>query len=193
MKTAFYLTGMVWLLAAYCGFGQDAIVKQRAKELRDQNNVRQGVAPPVQGTSPGTTAGGPAAPGLSPGLAQFQSGLATIKPDSLVTTPQMEQLSQALLTAAQGTKPSLATITKLVADLTAAYSEKPLPTSSRARLLMELDAILNPAKYPQAKPEGIFRDIQAIFQENGLTRNKAVAIAEDVKMISAQVQGISGQ
>jgi hypothetical protein len=48
--------------------------------------------------------------------------------------------------------------------------------------------VLNPGKYPQAKLDGIFADIQAIFQENGLGRNKAVVIADDVKAISAEIQ-----
>jgi hypothetical protein len=54
--------------------------------------------------------------------------------------------------------------------------------------MVELDAVFNPARYPQAKPEGIFKDIQAMFQENGLAHAKAVAIAEDVKAVSAEIQ-----
>ena len=48
--------------------------------------------------------------------------------------------------------------------------------------------MLNPSKYPQAKLDGILRDVQAIFQENGLARMKAMAIADDVKAISASIQ-----
>ena len=48
--------------------------------------------------------------------------------------------------------------------------------------------MLNPAKYPMAKLDGILRDIQAIFQENGLARMKALAIADDVKAIAAEIQ-----
>jgi hypothetical protein len=88
----------------------------------------------------------------------------------------------------QGPKPSRAALTKLTDDLTAAFAEKPLSPTSRARLVQELDAVFNPGKYPSAKLDGIFADIQAIFQENGLSRNKAVAIADDVKAISAEIQ-----
>ena len=186
MKTVFALSGVALLLAANSAVGQDVQIKQRAKEIRDQNNVRQGVTP---GSPPTAGPSGAAAPNLSPSLVQFQTGLASIKADTQVDTAQRKQLSQELLGAAQGAKPSAGSVNKLVADLTAAFAEKPLPASSRGRLMVELDAVLNPAKYPQAKPEGIFRDIQAIFQENGLARNKAVAIAEDVKAISSEVQG----
>jgi len=95
---------------------------------------------------------------------------------------------QDLALAPQGAKPSRTALTKLADDLSAAFAEKPLSPTSRARLVQELDAVLNPGKYPQAKLEGIFADIQAIFQENGLSRNKAVVIADDVKAISAQIQ-----
>lgn len=169
-------------MAANIAVGQDAQIKQRAKELRDQNNVRQGVVPGTQ-ASPTTTA-----PKLSASMVQFQTGLAGIQAGIEMDTAQRKQLSQDLLATAQGGKPSAESVNKLVADLAAAFAEQPLPATSRGRLVVELDAVLNPAKYPQAKLEGIFKDIQAMFQENGLTRNKAVTIAEDVKAIAAEVQ-----
>ncbi len=189
MKTVFALSGVALLLAANSAVAQDVQIKQRAKEIRDQNNVRQGVAPAMPGSPPSAASSATAAPNLSPSMVQFQAGLASIKADTQLDTAQRKQLSQELLAAAQGAKPSVDSVNKLVADLAAAFAEKPLSASSRGRLTVELDAVLNPAKYPQARPDGIFRDIQAIFQENGLARSKAVAIAEDVKAISAEVQG----
>jgi hypothetical protein len=188
MKTVFALGGVAWLLLANFAVGQDVQIKQRAKEIRDQNNVRQAAPPAGQPSSPTTAPGGTAGPNLSPSLVRFQTGLVSIKADTQVDTAQTKQLAQDLLAGAQGAKPSVGSVNKLVADLAAAFAEKPLPASSRGRLMVELDAVLNPAKYPQARPDGIFRDIQAIFQENGLARNKAMAIAEDVKAISAEVQ-----
>jgi hypothetical protein len=189
MKTILALSGVALLLAANSGVGQDVQVKQRAKELRDQNNVRQGVTPATPTSPPRAAPNGAAAPNLSPSLVQFQQGLFSIEAGNPVDAAQRKQLSQELLAAAQAAKPSLGSVNKLVGDLMAAIAEKPLPASSRGRFIVELDAILNPAKYPAAKPEGIFRDMQAIFQDNGLARNKAVAIAEGVKAISAEVQG----
>ena len=189
MKTVFALSGVALLLAANCACGQDVQIKQRAKDIRDQNNVRQGVAPATPASPATAPPGGTAAPNLSPSLVQFQTGLASIKADTQVDAAQKKQLSQELLAAARGAKPSVDAVNKLVADLAAAFAEKPLPASSRGRLMVELDAVLNPTKYPQAKPEGIIRDIQGMFQENGLAQDKAVAIAEDVKAISAEVQG----
>ena len=192
MKTVFAMLGVLGLgTGITLGAGTEAIIKQHAKEIRDQNNVRQGVAPPTQAT-PGPS--GPAAPTLSPALAKFQTDLGALKADAPATPEQKQKLTQELLAGAQSAKPSLPAVTKLADKLCAAFAEKPLSATSRARMVQELDAILNPSKYPSAKPEGIFADIQAIFQENGLARNKAIAIVEDVKAIAGEIQrgGVRG-
>jgi hypothetical protein len=187
MKRTLAVAGAAALMAGTVLGGPESIIKQRAKELSNQNNVQQGVAPPTQ---PGGTyaPSAPAPPPLSVSLTHFQTTLAGIQADSQVSAAQKQKLTQDLLAAAPGAKPSQASAAKLSEDLAAAFAEKPLPESSRSRLIRELDAVLNPGKYPQAKLEGIFADVQAIFQANGLSRSKAVVIADDVKAISAEVQ-----
>ena len=165
--------------------GPESIIKERAKELRDQNNVRQGVAPPTQAPVTGVA---PTPPALTPSLVRFQTELGTLNMGTPATAEQKQKMMQDLTLTPQGAKPSRAALAKLTDDLTAAFAEKPLSATSRARLTQELDAVLNPGKYPSAKLDGIFADIQAIFQESGLSRNKAVVIADDVKAISAQIQ-----
>lgn len=171
------------LLAAFAG--PESIIKERAKELRDQNNVRQGVAPPTQAPM---TSIAPTPPALSPSLTRFQTELGTLNMGTAASADQQQKMLEQLAAAPQGPKPSRAALKKLTDDLSAAFAEKPLSATSRARFVQELDAVLNPSKYPQAKLEGIFADIQAIFQENGMSRTKAVGIADDVKAISAEIQ-----
>jgi hypothetical protein len=164
------------------------IIRERAKELRDQNNVRQGVESPAQPSQPASIPNAPAGPTLSPALLRFNTDIASIRADSQVTPDQKQKLAQELVAGAQGARPSLAAATKLAADVSAAFAEKPLSATSRARFIQELDAMFNPGKYPQAKPDRILSDIQAIFQENGLARIKAIAISEDVKAIASEIQ-----
>lgn len=187
MKPIFLLLGAV-IFTLNIQAGPETIVRERAKELRDQNNVRQGVAPPTQ--APGTAPASPnsPAPQPSPALSRFQIDLGAIKADTTVSADQKQKLAADILSGAQTAKPSSAAASKLAEDLSAAMAQKPLASDKRARLAQELDAILNPAKYPQAKPDGIFADIQAIFQANGLRRAEAVVIADDVKAISAEIQ-----
>ena len=52
MKTVLALIGAVTLAAGSLVAGPDVIILQRARELRDQNNVQQGVTPPGQPTQP---------------------------------------------------------------------------------------------------------------------------------------------
>lgn len=187
MKTSSPILLLTLLLAACAHADPGVIIRERAKELRDQNNVRQGVAPPTQ-AQPGATPTAPAGPTLSPAILRFNTDIAAIQADAQVTPDQKQKLAQELVVAAQGPKPSFASASKLAADLSAAFTEKPLSGTSRARFVQELDAVLNPGKYPQAKVDGIIRDVQAIFQENGLARIKAVAIADDVKAIATEIQ-----
>jgi hypothetical protein len=130
----------------------------------------------------------PPAPTLAPALLRFNTDIAAIKADAQVSPEQQQKLAQELLASAQGAKPSLASVSKLANDVSAAFTEKPLSSTSRARFIQELDAVLNPSKYPQAKLEGILKDIQSMFEQNGLARMKAMAIADDVKAISAEIQ-----
>ncbi len=187
MKPIYVLVGVCcWLAANAWGQGADYIIKQRAKELNNQNNVRQGVAPPTQAapSAPGAGQAPSAAP--DPALAHFEAGLGTLSSSS--SAAQKQLLAQQLVAGAQGAKPALATASQFVDELVAAASERALPASSRARLARELDAVLNPGKYPGAKLDGIFNDIQAIFQANGVNRTQAVGLADSVRKMSNEVQ-----
>ncbi len=186
MKETFVWIGLAALLAMRSYGGNEAIVKERAKELRNQNNVRQGIAPPTQSSAPGSAA--TPTPALSPSLVKVQNVLATIPAGSVVSADQKQQVTQGLLAGAQGAKPSSADAARLADGLTAAVAAYPLSSASRARLMQELDAVLNPSKYPQARLEGIFADIQAIFQDSGLSRSKSIALVDSVKAIAAGVR-----
>jgi hypothetical protein len=183
MKTVL-LSAMFILLAQAAFGGPEVIIKERAKELRDQNNVRQGVAPPTQ-PAPAPAVAAPPTP-QQQSLNRFQTGLAGIK--DAPTAAQKQQLSADFLGAAQGSRPSQTTVNKVVNSVTAALAEKQLPAASRARLVQELDAVLNPAKYPQAKMSAIYADIQAIFQANGISRTASVGIVEDIKALGAETK-----
>jgi hypothetical protein len=188
MRIIFIVFSALGLVSISAQADPAVIIRERAKELSNQNNVRQGVASPTQPALSTPTPSAPAGPTLSPALLRFNTEIAAIRADAQVTPDQKQKLAQDLIVSAQGAKPSLVSTSKLAADLSAAFTEKPLSAISRARFVQELDAVLNPAKYPQAKLDGIIRDVQAIFQENGLARMKAMAIADDVKAIAAEIQ-----
>jgi hypothetical protein len=187
MKLSLALAGVLALVTSGALARQANIIKERAKELNNQNNVRQGVAPPTQAVNPASGTPVPAPPKVSASLVKFQTDLAAISAGSTVTAAQKQQLASDLIAGAQGAKPSLAMATRLADGVSAAAVEKPLSEANRSRLVRELDAVLNPGKYPQAKLDGIYNDVQAIFQDNGLNRTKASAISDSVKAISGEI------
>src|SRR5580765_3220185 len=89
--------------------GPETIVRERAKELSNQNNVRQGVAPPTQSQPAPTTAPGTPpqqAPPKSQAVLQFETDLGSIKANDQVTPAIKKKLADDILAIAEGTKPS---------------------------------------------------------------------------------------
>jgi len=181
------------LLATHVFAQADIIIKQRAKEIRDQNNVRQGITPatqPAHPSQPGTpTASTAPTPLLKQNLAKLQADLAAIQANSSLTAVQKQQLTKDLLACAQGaSKPSESTISPLADSLAAAFAQKPLSDTDRGRLVSRLAAVLNPANIQSAQMQAIYADIQAIFQVNGMARKDAVKIVDQVKVVAAETQ-----
>jgi len=193
MKTAFALIGVAVLLAGNL-FADPIIVKQRALELRDQNNVRQGVAQPNQPTQPAPTPATGAAPTpIQLSIGKLRADLTGLKANAPVTAEQKQQLTKDLIAAAHGaSKPSQATAANLADSLAGAFAAKPLPDKDCSRLLSDLAAVLNPAKIQPAQMQAIYADIQAIFQANGTARKDAVKIVEQVKAVAAETQKTGG-
>jgi hypothetical protein len=181
MKSRLLILGATLLFTANAFADAYTVAKQRAKEVVNQNNVRQGVAPPTQNPSAPNTA--PAPPALPLGLSRLEADLAAIKAGDTVTAEQKQKLAQDIIDGADSNKPSADAAKALADELVAAFTQKPLASPILARFVMELDAVLNPSKYPQAKMDGIYGDIQAIFQQNGLPRNSAVKIVDDIKAL----------
>ena len=164
MKIPLVLVAIATLLTQIVLADSSSIIKQRAKELVNENNVRQGVAPPTQAPSAPNTAA-PAPPPQSPNVARLNADLAALKADVPATAEQKQKLAQDLLAVAEtGTKPTADSANAMAETLAAAFNQKPLSSEHRGRLVTEIDAVLNPSKYPQAKMEGIFADVLETIQ-----------------------------
>ena len=190
MKATSALIGAATLLAASALGQSDVIIKQHAKEIRDQNNVRQGVtspAPPPQAARPAPTTAAPNP--VQQSLAKVRADLTAIQPGSQVTAQQKQQLLKDLLATAQGAnKPSSATVTALVEELSTACAQKSLADKDLTRLLTDLAAVLNPANIQPTQMQAIFSDVQAIFQVSGLARKDAIKISDAAKAVAAEAR-----
>ncbi len=192
MKTLLLTLALCACAGATAIAQSDQIILKRAKEQRDQNNVRQGVAPPTQQPAPASassTTPASTAPAPSQSMINFRTDLATIKANDSVTTDTKQRLTRELLAMAQtGSKPAPASANKVVEGLANSQTVKPLSSSNLGRVVQELDAVLNPGKYPAAKLDAIYDDIQAVLVNNGMSRNDAVKVVADIKTVSTEVR-----
>jgi hypothetical protein len=170
----------LWTAASAFSQGADVMIRQRARDLANQNNARQGVPP----TQPAQPAPNPVPQGPPPSLPQLKADLASIKTGATVAPELKQKLATDIISGAQSTKPSQAAANKLAEDLGGALATKPLPSANLARLVQQIDALINPSKFPQAKPQGIYDAIQTAFVENGLEQKRAAAIVEDLKALN---------
>jgi hypothetical protein len=185
-------------LLAVPAFGQGAQatqVKTRAKEVVNQNNVRQGVPPPSQNSPRPTAPPIPASPTApSPAALQAQyitkikTDIAGCKTGSVATADQKQQFIKDLAVAARSTKPSLPTVTKFVDALIAGLSEATLTSEQQGRLAQNIEAVLNSKPLPASQFDAIIADTQAIFQVGGIKRTTATSLASDLKSVGAEVR-----
>jgi hypothetical protein len=199
----FFITNLIVALLAIAllptsAFGQGAQgaqIKQRAKELVNQNNVRQGVPPP---TPPPPRPAGPVTPGTSAAansavlqaqnISKIKAALAALKPGSSAAPEKKQQLIKDLAVAARTTKPSLPTVTKFVDTLAAALGENSLGEPEQERLAQNLNSVFNSKALPASQFDKIIEDVQAILQVGGVKRSVAAGIAGNLKAVGAEVR-----
>lgn len=193
MKTALLL-GLAIAVSSIPAAGQgaaSAIIKQRAKEVRDQSNVRQGVPAPTQPH--------PAAPSPAPGpgqvapnpqaqnIARLQADLAAMI--GKTATPAVRQrFTRNLLAAASGRQPDRATVTRFVDSLAPVLAGVALEAKERARLAQNINAAFDAANTTPARLNAVYADVQAILQVGGARRSDAVAIVDHLKAVAADIQ-----
>jgi hypothetical protein len=175
-------------------FGQGAqadMIKRRAKETVNQNNVRQGVPPPAPLT-PHPVA--PPAPGAAPvvtqaaSIAKLNGDISAFKANAPATDAQKQQFTISLAQAARGTKPSLGTVKKFVDSMTAALATATLATEHQRRLAQNLDAVMNSRTLTQLQFDKTIDDVQAILEVGTVKRSTAVSVAADLKAVGAEIR-----
>ena len=184
--------GLVTVRASGQGAQADQI-KRRARDVANQNNTGQGVAPPAQpGTVPGPTAANASAtnPASTPqqNIARIQATLAGFKPGVTVAPAQKQQLIKDIAVACRGTKPSLPTVTTFVNGLTAALTEATLETAQQKSLAQGIEAVVNSAPMGSSQFEAIIADMKAILQASGAKQSLAVAASHNLKAVGLEVR-----
>lgn len=197
---ALHFAALLTLLAVpLANAGSEHLVKQRAKDVRDHQNERQGAAPaspsapPVRSTHPTQPAPvpystQPAAPTMSPQAASIGIHLGTIQKADTVTDEQTRELAQSLSVAARSSvKPSASKISRLAGDLSEAVAGTDLSSTKRSRLAAQLESALNDT-FSAKDMEALATSIHDTLRDAGAGKIDATVVSNDIKSIIAEVQ-----
>ena len=181
-------------LLSVSAFGQTSQALKRARELNNQNNVRQGVPPPTPPQRPAAPATAkPATPTVPPtqqqSIGRIQLDIAVLKPGKAPTHEQKQQLIRDISAAARGAnKPSITTVTTFANGLIAALADKSLDTTQQQRLAQNIESVLNSSAMTPKQYDAVIEDVQAILTVAGAKRPVAADAANQLKAIGAEVR-----
>jgi hypothetical protein len=169
------------------------LVKEKAKQLRDQNNQQQGI-PPQPGYPAAPSATPPSgAQGISTAQQQLidklQADLGAIKPGATVAAEQKEQLQNDCSALAKGvSRPSKPVLAKLAADLSAALSGKSVSAKEQAQLARAVNVVVNSANLSAAQVQTYVNAAQSALKASGIAEQDAENVVADLKAIAAELQ-----
>lgn len=180
--------------------GSEHLVKQRAKDLRDQNNERQGVAPnsratpspsqPVAPAQPTPTpyAAAPAAPQLSPQAARIVKSLETVSKSKNPSDEAKQQLTDDIAAAVRGAaKPSPSKIEKLGRDFAKAVAGTELSATQSSKLAGQIERALNESLSAKDM-EALAAEMTETLKAAGAGKIDAAVVSNDIKSVIAEVQ-----
>lgn len=186
-NTAAILT-ITLLVAASVQAGSENLVKQRAKEVVNQSNVRQGVGAPAA-PAPQNPQAQPGRPLPADPVARLKADIASIVEKPSVSAELKKQFATNMLAAARGSKkPTRAVVEKFGNSLCDAIVGKSIEASVQTRLVQDINLALNSASLTADRIVQVGDDLQAILQTAGVARGQAVSITGELKAIVAELQ-----
>jgi hypothetical protein len=189
MKHLIIALAALTTLTASAQIGVDAIAKQRARDVANQNNNRS-MQPPTAASQPRPAQ--PAAAAATPmtasqqAYANFQSQLFAVNANTATNLKPM--LAKDMANVAQGAKPSQPTLDKLSDHLTTALGEAKLSTSQKTRLAQNVGVLLNSANTAPTQKEAMIKDVQSILEKGGVSTENAAAVAADLKSVTDEIK-----
>ena len=176
-------------LNAGAQIGSQAIIKQRAKDVANQNNNR-GTQPPQPGAQAAPQQPHVSTTPLTAGqqaYARFQSQLFAVNTNTAATLKPI--LVKDMAEVAQGAnKPSTGTLTKLSDHLTTAYAEAKMDMPSKTRLAQCIAVLLNSANTAPNQKEAMLKDVETILKNGGASEENASAVVADLKTVIEEVK-----
>jgi hypothetical protein len=193
MKYVIIAIAALSCLTASAQIGSEAIIKQRARDVANQNNNRS-MQPPQGGASAAASQPRPAQPAVAPApmnasqqaYANFQSRLSAVNTNTATSLKPM--LAKDMANVAQGAKPSQPTLDKLSDHLTTALGEAKLTTQQKTRVAQSIAVLLNSANTVPAQKETMIKDVQSILEKGGVSTENSAAVAADLKSVADEIK-----
>jgi hypothetical protein len=193
MKSLIVAIAALTCLTASAQIGVDAIAKQRARDVANQNNNRTMQNPsgaPTTAPHPAQPAATAAVQQLTPAqqaFANFQSQLFAVNTNNASSVKT--SLAKDMATVSQGAnKPSEATLNKLGEHLTTAYAETNLKPAQKTRLAQDIGVLLNSANSSQVQKDAMIKDVESILQTGGASAENSSAVSADLKSVTEEVK-----
>jgi len=189
MKHLVIAIAVLATFSASAQIGVDAIAKQRARDVANQNNNRT-MEMQRQAAQPTQTAPAVSATPLTPGQQAYSAFQAQLFQVNSNSTPDVkDKLAADMGNVAQGAnKPSQATLSKLSEHLMAAINESKLTTARKTRLAQEVSVLLNSANTPPAQKQAMMDDVKSTLKTAGASDDTADALAADLQSVTDEVK-----
>ena len=173
--------------------GVDAMAKQRAKDVANQNNNRSMDPNAFTGAAATPAAAAPATPAPQPmnsaqqSYARFQASLLSMRTNS--TDAAKQQFGNNLAAVAQGAnKPSSATTSKLSQNLATALSESKLSSTGKTRVAQEVAVLMNSGNKTPEQAQAMIKDVQSTLAEGGASSENTSAVATSLQAAVDEIQ-----
>lgn len=190
MKYLILAAAALGCMVANAQTGVDAMAKQRAKDVANENNHRNVETPPTAAATPTASAPAPAPVPLNAAqqaYARFQSSLYAVNSNS--TAEAKQQFTSSLGGVAQGAnKPSQATVSKLSDHLTTALAEAKLSPAKKTHVAQEVAVLMNSGNQTSERKQELIKDVQSTLEAGGSSSENAAAVAADLQSAADEIQ-----
>lgn len=191
MKTIFPIVVLTLWSVACLHAGPETLVKQKAKDLRDQNNASQGVPPASPSTPPPATpaVAKPATPAKPTPVARIKNDIAAWQREKTVSAEAKKTFSQDVLSAVRGSKsPTSASVDQFAGKLTAAVAGKTIGATELSRLAQNINLAVNSASLPDDRTEEIASQVQSDLEKSGVTAGDASGVANSLRALMKELK-----
>jgi hypothetical protein len=191
MKTTLVIVVLTFWAAANLLAGPETLVKQKAKNVRDQNNASQGVSSAPSSTPPpaSPTAAKPTPPAKPNPVTKIKNDIAAWQHEKAVSAEARKTFNQDVLGAVRGSKsPTSSTIDRFTGKLATAAAGKTIGAAELSRLAQNINLAVNSAGLPDDRTEEIATQVQADLEKSGVSAADATGVADSLRLLMTELK-----